>query len=845
MPASPLFVRFRAGSDPLGSGRRRGSTLLLVLALLALLTLMAMTLSYVSKLEVQAVANAAVRVQARMAAVTGIPVTAARLATAGATATESARVTAAESRRETSNETARSSDSRENAPQSEKGFIRNEQTGLANAQIEDQSALFNINALSLRASETLAETDTQRSFAAQADMRQTLRQQNLQNTAQNRQSSQALPQGVPVPVLERFLADRLASARLNANRAPALARAIHQYYAPREWEFETRDRKKNATRTQVAYTAALQGRSKSNRTGGNRQDFIAASAAAAPAPGRYQIFDQLSDLKRIAGLSDAEFEAIAPYLTTFSSSLDVWLAPSGETYYRAPLNEATDEQLYNALRVAFPNGDENQLRQLAVNLVDRRDADSLPTVAEAVKGSFPIIGYERTVRLSEVCGEVMCVPEDGADGQYIELHNPLDTPVNLAGWRLDWGAGSHTLTGTLPARGFLIVTNDLKNDQAKPPEENQTGMGSFYDVFRRLPNGTSEQILEVPELDLQNNSIGRVSLRDQAGHLIDYLTFRSAAFTGQNRGYRKASPFSHIGVAAPASPFADDTPKLSDPYEIFCWDILQACMDQPFHSVAEILTVPVFFAQAGAREDQNQNAFPVLDAANDTLGPRLLDCFLTSPQPNAFDAEDRLLAWRIQETDRPADAVRNTRNRVAKNVSSSDPVILENQPGLSAEELIGLETGDTLQPPISYGKINLNTASAAVLGALPGLNAERAARIVALQARAHKNAPDQAPGEAFLSLAEFACAPDIWTGANPVERLEALLHVVPLVSVNSTAFIVTSSNRDGALEETAMTPRVSREEAARASRQACRALIHQIPGLGPVVLKWQFLRTWN
>jgi hypothetical protein len=375
----------------------------------------------------QAVANAAVRVQARMAAVTGIPVTATRLATAGATATESARVTAAESRRETSNETARSSDSRENAPQSEKGFIRNEQTGLANAQIEDQSALFNINALSLRASETLAETDTQRSFAAQADMRQTLRQQNLQNTAQNRQSSQALPQGVPVPVLERFLADRLASARLNANRAPALARAIHQYYAPREWEFETRDRKKNATRAQVAYTAALQGRSKSNRTDGDRQDFIAASAAATPAPGRYQIFDQLSDLKRIAGLSDAEFEAIAPYLTTFSSSLDVWLAPSGETYYRAPLNEATDEQLYNALRVAFPNGDENQLRQLAVNLVDRRDTDSLPTVAEDVKGSFPIIGYERTVRISEVCGEVMCVPEDGADGQYIELHNPLDT----------------------------------------------------------------------------------------------------------------------------------------------------------------------------------------------------------------------------------------------------------------------------------------------------------------------------------------------------------------------------------------------------------------------------------
>jgi hypothetical protein len=146
--------------------------------------------------------------------------------------------------------------------------------------------------------------------------------------------------------------------------------------------------------------------------------------------------------------------------------------------------------------------------------------------------------------------------------------------VNLAGWRLDWGAGSHTLTGTLPARGFLIVTNDLKNDQDKTPEENQTGMGSFYDVFRRLPNGTSEQILEVPELDLQNNSIGRVSLRDQAGHLIDYLTFRSAAFTGQNRDTARPPPSRTSAWRRPLHPSPTIPPNSAIPMKssagIFC-----------------------------------------------------------------------------------------------------------------------------------------------------------------------------------------------------------------------------------------------------------------------------------
>jgi type II secretory pathway component PulK len=882
---------------PAGWGRRRGSTLLLVLALLALLFLMATTLSYVSKLEVQATANAALRVQARMAAVTGIPVTATRLAVGlnstgsarSAAASESVQTTAAPTPTETPDKTSADKTARKAAGQGQKGFVRNEQTGLANTQAEDQSALFNINALAIRATETLAENAA--SPASSNASAQTQSGDPYQSgpagsrslhdgAAQTRLAAGQAPKvsaGLPVEILERFLAERLSSAQLSANRASSLASAIHQYYAPREGEYEARDLQKKATRlrqqtssriARTALTDAAPGfrpTSNSNQTHESKEQTT--PAAAETQPGSHQVFDRLSDLKRVANMSDAEFEAIAPYLTTFSSSLDVWWAKSGTAYFRVPINEATDEQIYRALRIAQPDTDENQLRQIAVNIVDRRDTDSVPTVSDDVKGSFPIIGYERTVRISEVCSEVMCVPEDGADGQYIELHNPTDKSINVAGWKLEWGTGAHTLTGTLPANGFLIVTNDLKNDQDSKPETNQTGMGSFYDVFHRLPNGTSEQVLEVPALDLQDNvgSIGRVNLRDQGGHLIDYLTFHSGAFTGQNRGYRKTTPFSHIGALGPATPFADDTRDPDDTYAAACWGILKARMDQPFQSVGELLALPVFFSEAGAQETQNQKMFPSLEG-NNALGPNLLDCFRTTAEPDAFDDDGQLRAWQMSQagTTSKSDTVSAASQtseaevkQAASHASQSQAdttAVPENQPGLNTEDLIGPQADTEIQPPVSYGKINLNTAPAVVLQALPGLDAELAARIVALQARARKNttAGQGAGNEAFRSFAEFAGAADVWKGVEPVQRLEALLRLLPFISVNSTAFLVTSSNRDGALDETGRTSRDetntranNREETARTSRQACRALIHQVPGLGAVVLKWQFQHAWN
>ncbi len=892
MSARPLLSWFRAvvrprcSGMPGGWGRRRGSTLLLVLALLALLFLMATTLSYVSKLEVQATANAALRVQARMAAVTGIPVTATRLAvglnTVGsarsAAASESVQTTTAPTPTPTPDKT---SADKQAAVQSQKGFVRNEQTGLANTQAEDQSALFNINALAIRATETLAENAASSASpdvhtqTNSGDPRQSgpagsrsLRDEAAQTRLAAGQVP-SVPGGLPVEILERFLTERLSAAHLSANRAPSLASAIHQYYAPREGEYEARDLQKKAARPQqhAARSAARTAQADAsgflpNRTHESKEQ--TASAAADTLPGSHQVFDRLSDLKRVTNMSDAEFEAIAPYLTTFSSSLDIWWAPSGTAYFRVPVNEATDEQIYRALKIALPKADENLLRQMAVNIVDRRDADSVPTVADDVKGSFPIIGYERTVRISEVCSEVMCVPEDGADGQYIELHNPTDRSINLGGWQLDWGTGAHALTGTLPANGFLIVTNDLKNDQDSKPETNQTGMGSFYDVFHRLPNGTTEQVLEVPALNLQDNvgSIGRVSLRDQGGHLIDYLTFHSGAFTGQNRGYRKTTPFSHIGALGPATPFVDNTREPDETYDAACWGVLKTRMDQPFQSVGELLAVPVFFSEAGAQETQNQKMFPLIEG-NDALGPYLLDCFRTSSAPDAFDDEGQLRSWRMPQANTaesqsapPVSAASHSPAATPKqDASKSQPsqtdtaAVPENQPGLNTEDLIGPQADTEIQPPVSYGKINLNTAPAAVLQALPGLDAELAARIVALQARARKGAtPGQegAASEAFRSFADFAGAPEVWKGVGSVQRLEALLRVLPFVSVNSTAFIVTSSNRDGALDETVRTnrdetaARANREETTRTSRQACRALIHQVPGLGAVVLKWQF-----
>ncbi len=98
------------------------------------------------------------------------------------------------------------------------------------------------------------------------------------------------------------------------------------------------------------------------------------------------------------------------------------------------------------------------------------------------------------------------------DTEQIEIYNPTDTDVDLTGWYLTDGEGNETLSGILPAGGYLAVatTLDLSNDGdeiflvspfgevdglaygfsgAAPIEiSSAAGLGDFS--IQRVPNGT-------------------------------------------------------------------------------------------------------------------------------------------------------------------------------------------------------------------------------------------------------------------------------------------------------------------------------------------------------------------
>jgi hypothetical protein len=62
------------------------------------------------------------------------------------------------------------------------------------------------------------------------------------------------------------------------------------------------------------------------------------------------------------------------------------------------------------------------------------------------------------LELSELLPDPAAPQTDAAD-EFVELYNPTDQPVDLAGYKLKTGTAAHTLSGTVPAAGYLALTS--------------------------------------------------------------------------------------------------------------------------------------------------------------------------------------------------------------------------------------------------------------------------------------------------------------------------------------------------------------------------------------------------
>jgi len=78
-----------------------------------------------------------------------------------------------------------------------------------------------------------------------------------------------------------------------------------------------------------------------------------------------------------------------------------------------------------------------------------------------------------------------------ADGEYIELFNTTDAPIDMAGWIIsDAGSDSHTIAAlTIPARSFVVLCRNLSAELSCDLEISISLGNTDDEIFITAPNG--------------------------------------------------------------------------------------------------------------------------------------------------------------------------------------------------------------------------------------------------------------------------------------------------------------------------------------------------------------------
>ena len=220
----------------------------------------------------------------------------------------------------------------------------------------------------------------------------------------------------------------------------------------------------------------------------------------------FDMSDMLAIAWRENGASTAQgrlFTALGPQFNTAKGNLTVWSASrvyiptrvTGDTaqVYKADLNEAGYNELFNAFFNAIPRGvsgltsggsvaEQDRRRkllaaQLAVNTIDFTDSnDSVTPTTQDSRGSalisadnsqaVTVYGVERQVFVTEAFGKrYKEMPSDPAEPPIeryywaVELFNPYTTSIDLSDYKITSAAGEVTLSGTIPAGKFVVLAS--------------------------------------------------------------------------------------------------------------------------------------------------------------------------------------------------------------------------------------------------------------------------------------------------------------------------------------------------------------------------------------------------
>ncbi|MCC5875937.1 MAG: general secretion pathway protein GspK, partial [Candidatus Sumerlaeia bacterium] len=546
-----------------------------------------------------------------------------------------------------------------------------------------------------------------------------------------------------------------------------------------------------------------------------------------PARNGERRFSAVSEIAYLDGFNPEVVGLLEPYLTVYSTSTPT-MSTRAALAGHSPLdiNRATAEEIHEALRALYGGAKEdNLLRQFAVNIVDARDGNSRRTSLPDSSGLGVVLGLERVPFITEVYPNSVTPASQGNDGQFIEIYNPWDESIVLDGWSVRAGAQNHPLRGVLPSRGFLIVTDDFDNTQDPQASDEVPGTGSFYDIFNMVPQGTHRRLIEHPALSLPHGA-GRhvVELHDDGGNLADQFTYRVTDANEVFQSYQRYNLFIDESRLAKPTPFSLaylDSELTAEMAE----RLRKMPKDGPFTDVMELFDIFAGYANPGGQRGRRWG-FPVAASPNSSnpahriladdptiIDARIIDIFTVEPleRPGREDLAKGLAAiHRKPSRSNQGETITPTRDKA-----------------LITKAAVGVTPRGT-----RHGLVNVNTAPTPVLRAV-GFTDLQAERMVSARTALEDQFLRGGSTEWVLwrTASDLLVDERVWGRIDP-ERPGPLLQqagpVFRRISTGSAAFF---------LEGQALSPEDSQRVTRTGAKvQALIALDKEQPGL----LWWRF-----
>ncbi len=766
----------------------RGSTFVIVLAILSLLVITAATLTYTSGLEVRAAGNFTESVQARMAAQTGLPASATAIAARPSLATglnQSWANQAKASSRQTALQLAAAETGAQKNPGVNYDWAKVSQSAV---QIEDQSGKLALNSIQPLGESESPDDDMPRYGFSVADLQGVIRRAAARNSLT----------GVKPALLAKSIAEKLhgEDGQRGSPKDPIT--------------FEEEPPDKVSLGTIEFELPILLDADPRARTRGDDQPFAH--------------IDQIATLEGMPEDPDDNKRALkylSEVLTVYSQSF-LAFELGGAQRDCLDINRAEPVEIFETLAQAYPNLDEEMLKQFAVSVVDHRDPDQTPTVYPGSDDFRPILGIERTPYINEVWPESMTLAEDGDDGQYFEIYNPYDESVALDGWTVTIGltGGTIQLDGDIAAGGFVVVTDDRAEQNDPTPELRMPEYGSFFDLFNTLGDNGARRIIEAANMDLPNR-ISILYLYDAENNLVDYFNYTNMRQGGIRSSAQRGDPRIRSYTIERCTPLERNRGDQTDSSE-FSRDMRR---DQPFLTPAGVFNILVdkeYGKLPSGRSGELRGSYAGLEESEDGFDARLVDLFAVVDEKPGRLARLRAVAKKAAEEESPEKPV-------------------ELKPAENLETVNAIEKPGYDLTLSAAGRININTAPKSVLMALPEVTEEFAERI--LGARNALNTKEkiaegvmpvsqaEIKGAPFPAISDFLTNETIWAGQSRQEIVKTYRRFANLITVNSQVFLVRSQNQ---------TPPETGQR--RPSQAKVRSLILVDSQGRPSALNWQFVR---